>query len=168
MDNKGIDVVVLDHTIPFNDTLLKLRYHSLVLILDGHMQIDCNGIKEQLEKGEAIMIKKNCSATFSVPASTRSKFRSIFLFFDESCLRYALMPFEIIKNTADIDYFKVPLNEKLNVFTQSLLSYSSEHNNDAEWSLLLKNKLKELIWIFFHSDIRDSARIFFHADLSKE
>ena len=85
------------------------------------------------------------------------------MFFDEPSLRYALMPFELQANPRGSTLLKIPLNEKLKVFTESILLYYQSNKEKSNWSILLQNKLRELIWIFFHTDLKEQAEDFFGA-----
>jgi hypothetical protein len=162
----GIEVVLFDQDFPFDRSPLKLRQHVLMINLDGEIAITCNSIPEKLKKGEAIMIKKNALVRFAIEKSTGTTFRSLLIFFDEPSLRYALMPFEIIENSTELDYFTIPLNDKLIVFTDSILLYYSQTKEASEWAMLLQNKLRELLWIFFHTEMREQAKLFFKADVA--
>jgi hypothetical protein len=158
----GVEVFLLDSTLPLkSQDSYELRLHTLMIMLDGSITVGCEPTKELLQKDEAIMMKKDSVVRLIVP--DEGQFRSLVIFFDEPLLRYALLPFELSGNSEGNNLLKIPLNEKIKVFTDSILLYYKSNKEKSNWTVLLQNKLRELIWIFFHTDLKEQAKEFFSA-----
>jgi hypothetical protein len=162
IQGSGVEVFLLDSTGPFTmPAKHHLHLHTLIIILDGTISAECEGVQEILHREEAIMMKKDSIITLKIPDDTAHLFRGMVIFFDEPSLRYALMPFELQASPHGTTLLKIPLNEKIKVFTQSILLYYQSNKEKSNWSILLRNKLRELIWIFFHTDLKEQAEEFF-------
>jgi hypothetical protein len=161
IEGAGVEVFLLDSLPGSNDSFLELHLHTLMIILDGSVIVTCDAIAESIGKDEAIMMKKNSTVQMDIPNGGEKDFRCLLIFFDEPSLKYALMPFELSSGTANLSVLKIPLNEKIKVFTDSILLYYQSFKEKNNWTLLLQGKLRELIWIFFHTNIKDQAKAFF-------
>lgn len=160
----GVEVFLLDSSHPLDlQTTHELRLHTLLIMLDGSITVECKTIQESLEKDEAIMMKKDSIVRLIGPDEKIKSFRSLVIFFDEPSLRYALLPFELSGNARESSLLKIPLNEKMKVFAESILLYYKSNKEKSNWTMLLQNKLRELVWIFFHTDLKDQAKEFFSA-----
>lgn len=158
----GIEVFLLDASALLGDqTIHHLQLHTLLIILEGSLVVTCNDISETLQKDEAIMMKKESIVQMQIPPAQTDTFHSLALFFDEPSLRYALLPFELPSRENASKLLKIPLNEKIKVFTDSILLYYKSTRHDNNWTVLFQNKLRELVWIFFHTDLKDEAKQFF-------
>lgn len=161
IEGAGIEIFLLDSAAPLSDQTTRLNLHTLIVVLDGSITAASNASREIVAKDEAIMMKKDASVRLTVPSAHSNPFRCLVIFFDEPSLRYALLPFELVPNSSQTNLLKVPLNEKLNVFTESILLYYKNTKEEKNWTALLQNKLRELVWIFFHTEVREQAREFF-------
>jgi hypothetical protein len=162
IQGNGVEVFLLDSALPLsNGKTHRLHLHTLMIILDGSMIVECDTTTEALEKDEAIMMKKDSVVAMTVPDESFSAFRTLALFFDEPSLRYALMPFELTANAHGGNLLKIPLSEKMKVFSDSIILYYKSNKEKIDWTVLLENKLRELIWIFFHTQVKEQAREFF-------
>lgn len=160
----GVEVFLLDSSLPLDiQTTHELRLHTLMIMLDGSITVECGTTQESLKKDEAIMMKKDSVVRLIVADEEIHSFRSLVIFFDEPSLRYALLPFELSGNSQGSNLLKIPLNEKIKVFTDSILLYYKSNKGKSNWTILLQNKLRELVWIFFHTDLKDQAKEFFSA-----
>jgi hypothetical protein len=158
----GVEVCLLDSAAEQKmNSILNLKLHTLIIVLDGPITVNCNGNRETLQKSEAIMMKKNCQLEFEIRDEVRTSFRCLLIFFDEPSLRYALLPFELSPDSSSQSFLKIPLNDKIQVFTDSILLYYKSLQVEQNWTMLLQSKLRELIWIFFHTEIKDQATLFF-------
>jgi hypothetical protein len=161
IEGSGVEVFLLDSVPGGTSSILELQVHTLMIVLEGSVAVTCGSIEESLEKDEAIMMKKNSTVQMHVDAADENTFRCLLMFFDEPSLKYALMPFELHSGISATNVLKIPLNEKIKVFTESILLYYQSFKEQNNWSLLLQGKLRELIWIFFHTNIKDQAQAFF-------
>lgn len=162
IEGAGVKVFLLDSTsAAMLASVLELRLHTLIIILDGSMSVNCAESVEVVNTDEAIMMKKDGKATITVTPGEENIFRCLMIFFDEPSLKYALMPFELTATTSQVSVLKIPLNEKIKVFTESILLYYQSFKAKNNWTLLLQSKLRELIWIFFHTEIKKQAKEFF-------
>jgi hypothetical protein len=158
----GIEIIVFENPLPLLDSKLLLQQHTLLIVLAGTVTLSCNSSEEILQKGEAIMMKKNCGLQLKPGEPKSSDIRLLLIFFDDPSLRYALLPFEMGNNSDKIDFFKIAQDHKLGIFTDSILLYYDPVKNESNWTMLLRNKLRELIWIFFHTSSRNQAQLFFN------
>lgn len=161
IEGSGVEVFLLDSLPGSEDSYLELRLHTLMIVLDGCVSVTCETVHEVIRKDEAIMMKKNSTVQMNIPRNVEKEFRCLLIFFDEPSLKYALMPFELTTGAAKLSVLKIPLNEKIKVFTDSILLCYQSFREKTDWSLLLQGKLRELIWIFFHTNIKDQAKVFF-------
>ncbi|HEY0655043.1 MAG TPA: hypothetical protein VGD65_18020 [Chryseosolibacter sp.] len=158
----GVEVFLVDSPSALNDLHpYKLSLHTLIIMLDGSVGVGCDGVRESVQRNEAIMLKKDSLVQFTIPVQHRNSFRSLILFFDEPTLRYALLPFELPAASSGPNVLKIPLNEKIKVFTDSILFYYKSTHQNGNWTILLQNKLRELVWIFFHTELKHEAQQFF-------
>jgi hypothetical protein len=162
IQGNGVQVLLLDSALPINTQKThELQLHTLMIILEGAIAVQCNTTRELLKKDEAIMMKKDSVVQLTVPGENVDSFRCLAIFFDEPSLRYALMPFELSSNSPGHNLLKIPLNEKIKVFSDSILLYYKSNKGKNNWSMLLENKLRELVWIFFHTELKEQAKEFF-------
>lgn len=164
IDGAGIEVFLFDSPlVNDDDTSLEFTLHTLVIVLDGSLSVNHDTMTELVHKDEAIMMKKNCSVSMSITSEYKKIFRCLVISFDEPSLKYALLPFELEPaNTAPI-LLKIPLNDKIKVFTDSILLYYQSYKDKNNWATLLQGKLRELLWIFFHTSVKEKAKEFFSA-----
>lgn len=164
IEGAGVKVFLLDSAAMSElDSTLELRLHTLMIMLDGAVSITCEQTVDTIEKDEAIMMRKNSIAQMRITEADAKVFRCLMICFDEPSLKYALMPFELSNTSSQPSVLKIPMNEKIKVFTDSILLYYQSFKEKNNWSLLLQSKLRELIWIFFHTNIKQQAQDFFSA-----
>ncbi len=156
----GIEIIFCQHENSSPPAKTTFDQHALVIVLEGEVSLRQRQ-SEHLRKGEAMMIRKNSSLTIESKVSSEGLFRCLYLFFDDQSLNYALDGFDPTPAATGISHFKVPLNEHLQEFTQSLMTHYRNFNSQHTWAHLLESKLRELIWIFFHSELREKAFSFF-------
>jgi hypothetical protein len=157
----GVEVFLLDSLPESKGSFLELNLYTLMIILDGTATVTCDTTQEIITKDEAIMMRKNTIVQMEIDRNHENKFRCLLIFFDEPSLRYALMPFELEAGHPSTSVLKIPLNEKIKIFTESILLYYQSFKEQNNWTLLLQGKLRELIWIFFHTNIKEQAKAFF-------
>ena len=161
IEGDGIEVFLLD-SLPGNEgAYLQPNLYTLITVIDGAVTMTCNSTREVIAKDQAMLIKKDTPVQIDRHTLEDNKFRGLLIAFDEPALMHALIPFRYGNNNSSTKVLKIPSDEKLKVFTDSMVLHYPSLNEQNNGKLLLQSKLRELIWILLHTVIKDQAKAFF-------